>query len=163
MEARDLREILARMFSGFTWSWAFLRLGHEQVRWLPRGRRCCPVWSFFALAASNHHTVRHHQSCSPPKGAAPSKANRSARLLRSNPPATTRTNRRADPCWRLPVEEPVECWRLPVEEPNRGSTLPRNRKVKECWNGSMKIKACGRTVLYNDRCSTCRSFVPKGL
>ena len=51
--------------------------------------------------------------------------------------------------------------------------LSRNlwKKINQSFRGIvlevcceiMKIKACGRTILYNDRGSTCRSFVLKGL
>ena len=125
------------------------------------------VAGLFILCASRveSSTVRHHQSSLPLRRGGPIQGEPigTSSLFKPTRYHPNESSCGSDPCWRLPVEEPVECWRLPVEEPNRGSTLPRHRKVKECWNGSMKIKACGRTVLYNDRGSTRRSFVPKGL
>ena len=88
-----------------------------------------------------------------------------------NPPTSTRTN-------AVPLDlEPVG-GRYHPNESSCGSMLEvtcgrtcgveggwshSEKPWEECWNGLMKIKACGRTVLYNDRGSTRRSFVPKGL
>ena len=85
MEARDRK-------GRFAWSWAFRRLGllhesssvlHESSSVALAGQEMLPVCSFFVLATSNHPPSVITRALRPYGGAAPSKANRSARLLRS--------------------------------------------------------------------------------
>ena len=143
---------------------AQIKFGPAQIKFGGAGG-AGDVAGLFILRASHveSSTVRHHQSSSPLRRGGPIQGEPIGTSSSFKP---TRYHPNESSCGSM-LE--VTCGRTcgveieQMEEPNRESTLPRHRTVKGRWNGSMKIKACGRTVLYNNRGSTRHSFVPKGL